>query len=190
MEDAHRHFDDIKKEQGFEALNSYCHIAYYGVFDGHGGDQTAKMVEKVLHHKILLTDEFSRKDVSAAIIKGFEDMDKIVVEEANKVNLMHGSTAVVSLILDGKLHMANIGDSEGILISVGNNHQTTVQNLTRPHKASDPAEKERIESLGGHVFFGRVFGALAVSRSFGDAKYKKPKTSKDFVSWEPENSTS
>jgi len=31
-----------------------------------------------------------------------------------------------------------------------------------------------------------VFGALAVSRSFGDAKYKKPKTSKDFVSWEPE----
>jgi len=36
------------------------------------------------------------------------------------------------------------------------------------------------------VFFGRVFGALAVSRSFGDAKYKIPKTSKDFVSWEPE----
>jgi len=36
------------------------------------------------------------------------------------------------------------------------------------------------------VFFGRVFGALAVARSFGDAKYKRPKTSKDFVSWEPE----
>jgi len=34
-------------------------------------------------------------------------------------------------------------------------------------------------------FFGRVYGSLAVSRSFGDAKYKKPKTSKDFVSWEP-----
>jgi len=34
-------------------------------------------------------------------------------------------------------------------------------------------------------FFGRVYGSLAVSRSFGDAKYKRPKTSKDFVSWEP-----
>jgi len=38
---------------------------------------------------------------------------------------------------------------------------------------------------GGHVFFGRLFGVLAVSRSFGDSKYKKPKTSQNFVSWEP-----
>jgi hypothetical protein len=34
-------------------------------------------------------------------------------------------------------------------------------------------------------FFGRLYGSLAVSRSFGDAIYKRPKTSKDFVSWEP-----
>ena len=64
--------------------------------------------------------------------------------------------------------------------------QVVAHNMTRAHKASDPAEKERIETMGGHVFFGRVFGALAVSRSFGDAKYKRPKTSKDFVSWEPD----
>jgi len=60
-----------------------------------------------------------------------------------------------------------------------------VENCTTPHKASDPNEKRRIESLGGHVFFGRVFGALAVSRSFGDSKFKMPKTSQNFVSWEP-----
>jgi len=75
--------------------------------------------------------------------------------------------------------------------------------LTTLHKPSDPSEKERIEKLGGHVFFGRLFGALAVSRSFGDSKFKVrscvristgshcarniqiPKTAQNFVSWEP-----
>jgi len=143
------------------------------------------MVEKQLHPIIFKTEEFNRGDVKGAITKGFEEMDKIVVEEANKLNMMHGSTSVVAMVMDGTLFVANIGDSEGILVSV-QSQKVSVQNLTRPHKANDPTEKERIESLGGHVFFGRVFGALAVSRSFGDAKYKKPKTSKDFVSWEPE----
>jgi len=34
-------------------------------------------------------------------------------------------------------------------------------------------------------FFGRLFGTLAVSRSFGDSRYKKPKTSQNFCTWEP-----
>jgi serine/threonine protein phosphatase PrpC len=82
------------------------------------------------------------------------------------------------------VYFANIGDSEGILVSVENG-TVTAKNMTKAHKANEPSEKERIESMGGHVFFGRVYGSLAVSRSFGDAKYKRPKTSKDFVSWEP-----
>jgi serine/threonine protein phosphatase PrpC len=60
-----------------------------------------------------------------------------------------------------------------------------VENLTYPHKASDSEEKKRIVELGGHVFFGRVFGALAVARAFGDSKYKQPKTSQNFVSVDP-----
>ena len=81
-------------------------------------DQTAKMVEQHLHPKIFHTTEFSRGEINAALIKGFEDTDRIVVDEANKANLMHGSTGVVGLILDGKVHIANIGDSEGVLVSV------------------------------------------------------------------------
>jgi serine/threonine protein phosphatase PrpC len=65
------------------------------------------------------------------------------------------------------------------------NGELTAENLTYPHKASDSAEKKRIEELGGHVFFGRVFGALAVARAFGDSRYKQPKTSQNFVSVEP-----
>jgi len=92
---------------------------------------------------------------------------------------------VVCIIVNDTLYMANIGDSEAILVSVSDQAAVSFRNMTTPHKASDQAEKERIEALGGHVFFGRVFGALAVSRSFGDAKYKVPKTSANFVSFDP-----
>jgi len=165
-------------------LNNYKKIAYYAVFDGHGGDQTAKMVENALHPKILNSADFAQGNIASALAKGFEDMDHEVVEAANKQNAMHGCTGVVCMVLDDQLYMANIGDSEAILVSV-TNEAVSSQNMTTPHKATDPTEKGRIESLGGHVFFGRVFGALAVSRSFGDAKYKKPKTSQNFVSFEP-----
>lgn len=97
---------------------------------------------------------------------------------------MNGSTAVITIIVDDKLYVANIGDSEACLVS-DYDGDLLIQDLTTAHKASDPEEKKRIENLGGHVFFGRVFGTLAVSRSFGDSKFKKPKTTQDFVSWEP-----
>jgi len=185
MEDTHKHIDDVKEVQTFDSIKTFSKVAYYGVYDGHGGDQTAKMVENALHPKILLSQEFTNGDVRGALHKGFEEMDKVIVEEANNNNWMNGSTCVCGLVLDGSLYVANIGDSEGILVSVVHG-KTVAKNMTRPHKATDPQERERIESLGGHVFFGRLFGTLAVSRSFGDAKYKKPRTSKDFVSWEPD----
>ena len=46
--------------------------------------------------------------------------------------------------------------------------------MTVKHSATNIQEKERIEKLGGYVFQNRVYGALSVARSLGDAEYKKP----------------
>jgi len=181
MEDTHKCLDNVHTEG---IVTNFTQVAYYGVYDGHGGAQTAEMVVESLHPRIFTCDLFAAGDITGALNKGFQEMDQYVVEEANKQNSMHGCTCVCSLVLDGKVYFANIGDSEGILVAVENG-TVTPKNMTKAHKANEPSEKERIESMGGHVFFGRVYGSLAVSRSFGDAKYKKPKTSKDFVSWEP-----
>jgi len=181
MEDTHKRIDDLKSA-GFDS--KYSTAAYYAVYDGHGGAQTAEVVVDSLHPKIFTSKLFEDGQIVGAIYQGFQQMDQYLVEEANKDNSMHGCTCVCSLVLDNEVYFANIGDSEGLLISVENG-TVTPQNMTKAHKANDPSEKERIESMGGHVFFGRVYGSLAVSRSFGDAKYKRPKTSKDFVSWEP-----
>lgn len=122
-------------------------------------------------------------------MEGFAQTDEAIVKISNEEGWMNGSTGVAGVIVDHKLYIANVGDSEACLVSEEDG-ELKAENLTTPHKANDPTEKKRVEELGGHVFFGRVFGALAVSRSFGDSKFKKPKTSQNFVSCEPALHTS
>eukprot|EP01127_Copromyxa_protea_P011119 TRINITY_DN2778_c0_g1_i1.p1 TRINITY_DN2778_c0_g1~~TRINITY_DN2778_c0_g1_i1.p1 ORF type:complete len:305 (-),score=67.01 TRINITY_DN2778_c0_g1_i1:35-949(-) len=181
MEDTHVHLDSVNKESEWP----FSSIAYYGVYDGHGGKTTADFVAEELHKTIFGSQEFKEGKPEESISQSFEQVDKIIVEKANAEGWMNGTTAAVTMILDGTLYAANVGDAEACLVSVEDDKITNVEDLTYPHKASDPDEKKRIEALGGHVFFGRVFGALAVARAFGDSKYKQPKTSKNFVSVEP-----
>lgn len=181
MEDTHVHLDVVTVEE----KSPWTKISYYGVYDGHGGRTTADIVKDELHKTILATPEFLTGRPEDSLSQAFQAVDKIVVEKANAEGWMNGTTAVVAMILDGTLHVANVGDAEACLVSVEGDEIKEVENLTYPHKANDSAEKKRIEELGGHVFFGRVFGALAVARAFGDSRYKQPKTSQNFVSVEP-----
>jgi len=186
MEDTHKVIDDAFSETDIvENINKSNHnlIAFYGVYDGHGGKETAMEVESVLHLKLFNNPNFNN-NIMEAINRSFEETDNHVINMSNDRGWANGCTAVVSLLLDNILYTANVGDSEAILISEING-QIVTDNLTTAHKANDPEEKQRILEMGGHVFFNRLFGVLAVSRSFGDSRYKKPKTSQNFVSWEP-----
>jgi len=185
MEDAHCVISDAKSREEFGISDVTNKVALYGVFDGHGGVDAAIMVEKHLPKAIFSDVNFKQGDYIKALTCGFEETDKLIVTTSNQAGWMNGSTAVAALLIDTHLYVANIGDSEAVLVKVRDDGSTEPDPLTTLHKASDPGEKKRIEALGGHVFFGRVFGALAVSRSFGDSKFKMPKTSQNFVSWEP-----
>jgi len=185
MEDTHKLIDDVFSEPDIENMNNSNHnlIAFYGVFDGHGGTETAKLVESILHLKLFNNPNFN-SNIPESINRSFEETDNHVINMSNENGWANGCTAVVSLVIDNILYTANVGDSEAILISEING-QIVADPLTTAHKAADPDEKKRIVDMGGHVFFNRLFGVLAVSRSFGDSRYKKPKTSQNFVSWEP-----
>lgn len=185
MEDAHVVFDDILAVEniGITSVPGQ-RVSFYGVYDGHGGVDAAKLVQRDLHISIVSKPEFAAGDIEAALRAGFAETDLKIVTKSNEEGWMNGSTGVVGVLVDSKLYIANVGDSEACLVREVNN-EVVAENLTTPHKASDPIEKKRVEELGGHVFFGRVFGALAVSRSFGDSKFKTPKTAQNFVSCEP-----
>jgi len=89
-----------------------------------------------------------------------------------------GATALICIIqpVDLTLTVAWLGDSRAVLCRTceGSDEVSAIP-LTVDHKASREDEKERIRAAGGSVDRkGRVDGALAVSRAFGDIMHKGP----------------
>jgi len=157
--------------------------AYFGVFDGHGGDQCSKFVSP--HMAGLLEAEGRPKDDAAVkeLILRIDD-DFLATQQGS------GSTATMCMVEPPssgggkyKLHVINAGDSRVLLgradgSIIGGGDHCTDQGLTVDHKPCHPSERERIFRCGGYVEqaaggVARVNGDLAVSRGFGDAEYKK-----------------
>lgn len=150
-------------------------FALYGVFDGHGGrkvaDFAAQNLPTVLRHsyaKIGNTD--------TALRQSFLEIHKQLGDAHGAQT--QGCTAVVALVKDGKITVANAGDSRAVLARDGKAFA-----LSDDHKPHRPDEKARIENLGGkvvHYGVPRVQGDLAVSRALGD------KALNPYVTPEPE----
>lgn len=154
---------------------------FFGVYDGHGGDQCSKWVAKLLGERL---DAEGCPVDDAAVKHLILDVDRLFLAEF----LPSGSTATMCIVhkptdASGrhKLRVINAGDSRVIL---GRRDGTIVdgggtdQGLTTDHKPNHPSERERIYRCGGHVQcegggVARVNGDLAVSRGFGDADYKR-----------------
>eukprot|EP00658_Telonema_sp_P-2_P020406 TRINITY_DN1806_c0_g1_i11.p1 TRINITY_DN1806_c0_g1~~TRINITY_DN1806_c0_g1_i11.p1 ORF type:complete len:503 (-),score=122.54 TRINITY_DN1806_c0_g1_i11:263-1771(-) len=170
MEDAHLIY--MQKEWG-----------YFGVFDGHGGDQCSKFVAPRMY-EVLDTEGCPPDDAAV------KDMVLRIDEEFLNTQQGSGSTATMVLVRPPTtagakhlLHVINAGDSRvllgrinGDIVSGG--EKCTDQGLTVDHKPCHPLEHERIYRCGGYVEqppggVSRVNGDLAVSRGFGDAEYKK-----------------
>jgi len=142
-------------------------MSFFGVFDGHSGGVISKYASKELH-KILMNDEdFKSKNYEKALKSSFFKLDDQMQKDAELSNSEAGSTAVVSLITDKSLYIANCGDSRAIISSNG-----VAVPLSTDHKPTLPDEKTRIYNSGGFLQSGRVNGQLAVSRSLGDFVYK------------------
>jgi serine/threonine protein phosphatase PrpC len=84
-----------------------------------------------------------------------------------------GSTGVVVLITPSHILCANAGDSGAILSKKSGESSTgDVLPLSFDHNPNNDVELCHVEKDGGFVRTKRVDGGLAVSRGFGDFKYK------------------
>jgi protein phosphatase PTC1 len=176
MEDHHNLIDNFGGED-FKA-------AYFGVYDGHGGETAAKFCEDHLPKAVeselagFKDEDFDNDDkVRDAIQKGYrkadEDMKSTVASAGACV-----VTAVIKRFSDNrrKIFVANLGDSRAVLIRDG-----AALRLSKEHKSSDPEEQKRILDNKGFIDpNGRVNAILAVTRALGDHNMKGP--GKDFVS--------
>ena len=176
--------------------------SYFSIFDGHGGNKCAEFLRDNLL-RLICESSYFPVDIEKAIKQGFEEVDKLFLEKCvNNGEIIEnsGSCALIALIIDCKIYIANVGDSR-CLISMDNG--SIRKDVTRDHKPNYPYEKERILKNGGKIYqtktslqnenkesepqlntdennlilLGpfRVFpGCLSVSRTIGDPAAKLP----------------
>ncbi|RDX75194.1 putative protein phosphatase 2C 6 [Mucuna pruriens] len=165
---------------------------FFGVYDGHGGIQVANYCREHLHSVLVDEVEAAQSSLDAkngrdnwedqwkkAFFNCFHKVDYEVggVGEGNGASVeplaseTAGSTAVVAILTQTHIIVANCGDSRAVLC-----RGKEALPLSDDHKPNRDDEWERIEAAGGRVIQWngyRVLGVLAVSRSIGD-RYLKP----------------
>ncbi|XP_029141233.1 protein phosphatase 1F [Protobothrops mucrosquamatus] len=166
MEDRHVSLPEFNQLFGLE---DGVDRAYFAVYDGHGGIEAANYAATHLHvnlahHKKLLDSP------AEALRDSFQKTDEMFLSRARREKLRSGTTGVSCFLVDEKLHIAWLGDSQVMLVQQGK-----VITLMEPHKPEREDERQRIEDLGGCITYmdcWRVNGTLAVSRAIGDLLQK------------------
>jgi Leucine-rich repeat (LRR) protein/serine/threonine protein phosphatase PrpC len=189
-----------------QATNEGDDELYVGVFDGHTGTETSLLCANKLH--VYLADVLaqSREDkgariksdgaagaylVSAAttfskaenrtnrrIAAALRRAFALVHVDTVNLPLPDGSAALVALLIDRRVFLANTGDCRAVLFDVDSG---AIVCSTSDHKPESASEIARIKGEGGFVSDkGRVNGVLSLSRAIGDVALQP------VVSWEPE----
>ena len=150
-----------------ENFNNDPNKILFGLFDGHGGEQVSKFLQKnfALYMKQMLpfTNHF----------ENFVNLFKILDDKVRDINCPDvGSTATIVYIerQNNKkyLYCVNVGDSRCIIVN-----KKGIMRLSTDDRMDDPKEKQRIINGGGLIYNGRIGGILMLSRSFGDWGIKK-----------------
>lgn len=97
-----------------------------------------------------------------------DDDNEMPIQTSDEVGYDSGTTAIVALLRENHLTVANVGDSRCVLCRNGIALEMSVD-----HKPDDELELNRIHKAGGKVTCeGRVNGGLNLSRALGDHSYK------------------
>jgi len=172
-------------------------VCFFGCYDGHSGNKAAIHVKKYLvenlHEELLKRDEPNYEE---ALRIAFKRTNKDFLNIAESDNWDDGSCATTALLVGDDLFVANAGDCRTVLLQRDeaqedpNNIKYNSVALSTDHKPSVPSEMERIANEGGMVMKGRVciqvsaslLNTLAVSRAFGDEKFKNEKGGRYVIS--------
>lgn len=159
-------------------------ISLYGIFDGHGGESAAEFVEKNLFPALLKklqgAKSSSHKEDEPQLLT--EEFARLLTEEILEIDIkllskvkanrdVAGTTALVAIVHNHQLIVANVGDSRGVICDAKGNAVP----LSFDHKPQQLKERNRIKEAGGFITFNgvwRVAGILATSRALGDFPLK------------------
>ena len=162
----------IKKPKSFKE-NYWPKCSFFGIYDGHGGNLCCNYLRDNLHH-LIIKNEYFPNEPEKALLKGFEMAEKNFIEIAKKEEDTSGSCALICLLINDILYVANCGDSRA-LISLNNGKE--IKLLNPIHRPNNPNEYKRIIENGGSIYnsngIARIMpGKLSVTRALGDINAK------------------
>lgn len=135
----------------FKSANAY----YAAVFDGHGGWQVSDYAMRKLH--VYLDEELtkaskSETDIKKAINNAYnrveEDWVRLTKEGFDKgfPKIAYvGSCALVAVVKDNKLYVANAGDSKAVLLRKKADNTYERIKVSKTFNANKPYEQERLK---------------------------------------------
>ncbi|XP_029302838.1 protein phosphatase, Mg2+/Mn2+ dependent, 1Da isoform X3 [Cottoperca gobio] len=151
------------RAQPSTAIPSRRSVAFFAVFDGHGGREAAHFARDYLWESIKKQRGFwsdCDQEVCSAIRKGFvachHAMWKKLPEWPKTLTGLpstSGTTASVVVIRGNRMYVAHVGDS-AVVLGVQDDPSVPfirAVEVTQDHKPELPRERERIEGLGGSV---------------------------------------
>ncbi|XP_047234188.1 protein phosphatase 1D-like isoform X2 [Girardinichthys multiradiatus] len=151
-----------EKDAAEHVVDTRRSVAFFAVFDGHGGREAAHFASEHLWDLLKRQRGFWSKDhseVCAALRKGFVACHHAMWKELQWPKTItglpstSGTTASVIVIRGVHMYIAHVGDSAVVVGVKEDNSDIMLQALeiTQDHKPELPKEKERIERLGGSV---------------------------------------
>ncbi|XP_061685275.1 TGF-beta-activated kinase 1 and MAP3K7-binding protein 1 isoform X2 [Syngnathoides biaculeatus] len=177
----------------------------YGVFNGYDGSRVASFASQCLTAELLLehlSSDHSDTDVHRILTQAFEAVEKsylhtiddALAEKANLSGYMlphsekvqerlkeleqevsGGATAIVALILNNKLYIANVGTNRALLCKTTTDGQNQFFQLGQPHSTNNEDELKRLAGLGLDSARVRQSGQIAgqiSTRRLGDYRVK------------------
>uniref|UniRef100_A0A8C5BFZ5 TGF-beta activated kinase 1/MAP3K7 binding protein 1 n=1 Tax=Gadus morhua TaxID=8049 RepID=A0A8C5BFZ5_GADMO len=187
----------------------------YGVFNGYDGSRVASYVSQFLTAELLLgqlnsthTDDDVRRlltqvcvcrSVAYCVLRktlnekygtGYQQLSphsQKVQERLKELEqeVSGGATAVVALILNSRLYIANVGSNRALLCKSSSDGQNQVQQIGRPHNTENEDELQRLAALGVDPARVKQAGQIAgqpSTRTIGDYRVKLNYTDIDLLS--------
>ncbi|KAM7394647.1 hypothetical protein PAMP_021435 [Pampus punctatissimus] len=147
----------------------------YGVFNGYDGSRVASFASQCLTAELLLgqlNSSHTDNDVRRILTQNQKVQERL---KALEQEVSGGATAVVALILNNKLYIANVGTNRALLCKSSSDGQNQVLQIGRPHSTDNEDELQRLAALGvdsARVRQAGQIGGQSSTRRLGDYRVK------------------
>ena len=142
---------NIPKPAGYSPIKNnnlqWPNCSFFGLYDGHGGTKACDFLRDNLH-KFIINDKYFPSNPQKAIANGFIYAEKLFFKNFTGID-NSGSCAIVILIIENRVYIANVGDSRAILSA---KNGTKFYPLSRDHRPGDEKEYKRILDAGGKIY--------------------------------------